>query len=84
MWRPCPRDLNEALQLMRQDKLVMDTLGEHVAQAFLRSKEAEWAEYNAHGFHLGERQIHYRILNPDEIYPEREEVMPSGKDHCSV
>ena len=43
-----PRDLNEALQLMRQDKLVMDTLGEHVAQAFLRCKEAEWAEYNAH------------------------------------
>lgn len=43
-----PRDLNEALYLMRQDKLVMDTLGEHVAQAFLRCKEAEWAEYNAH------------------------------------
>ena len=43
-----PRDLNEALELMRQDKLVMDTLGEHVAQAFLRSKQAEWEAYNAH------------------------------------
>ena len=26
----------------------MDTLGEHVAQAFLRSKQAEWEAYNAH------------------------------------
>ena len=43
-----PRDLNEALELMRQDKLGMDTLGEHVAQAFLRSKQAEWEAYNAH------------------------------------
>ena len=33
----------------------MDTLGEHVAQAFLRCKEAEWAEYNAHVSTGGER-----------------------------
>lgn len=43
-----PRDLNEALELMRRDQLVMDTLGEHVAQAYLRTKQAEWEEYNTH------------------------------------
>ena len=43
-----PGDLNEALELMQQDQLVMDTLGPHVGQAYLNSKEAEWEEYRAH------------------------------------
>jgi glutamine synthetase len=43
-----PTDLGQALELMQQDKLVMDTLGEHVANAFLTSKRAEWAAYQAH------------------------------------
>lgn len=43
-----PGDLNEALELMQQDKLVMDTLGPHVGQAYLDSKKAEWEEYRAH------------------------------------
>ena len=43
-----PGDLNEALELMQQDQLVMDTLGPHVGQAYLDSKKAEWEEYSAH------------------------------------
>ena len=43
-----PQDLNEALELMQKDKLVMDVLGEHVAEAFLHCKRAEWEEYRAH------------------------------------
>ena len=43
-----PGDLNEALELMQQDQLVMDTLGPHVGQAYLDSKKAEWEEYRAH------------------------------------
>lgn len=43
-----PGDLYEAVELMKQDKLIMDTLGEHVAQAYIDCKDKEWAEYRAH------------------------------------
>ncbi len=43
-----PSDLREALVLMQKDQLVMDTLGEHVGNAFLRVKQAEWEAYRAH------------------------------------
>ena len=43
-----PGDLNEALELMQQDSLVMDTLGPHVGLAYLDSKKAEWEAYRAH------------------------------------
>lgn len=43
-----PENLHEALELMQSDKLIMDTLGEHVAQAYIDCKEREWAEYCAH------------------------------------
>lgn len=43
-----PQDLNEAMALMEEDRLVMDTLGEHTAQAFLRCKRAEWESYRTH------------------------------------
>lgn len=43
-----PESLHEALELMQSDKLIMDTLGEHVAQAYIDCKEREWAEYCAH------------------------------------
>lgn len=43
-----PESLHEALELMQNDKLIMDTLGEHVAQAYIDCKEREWAEYCAH------------------------------------
>jgi len=40
-----PGSLEEALACMRQDKLVMDTLGPHVARQYIAGKEAEWDEY---------------------------------------
>ena len=43
-----PGDLYEAVELMKQDKLIMDTLGEHVAQAYIDCKDKEWAESRAH------------------------------------
>lgn len=43
-----PQDLNEAMALMEGDRLVMDTLGDHVSRAFLRCKRAEWEAYRTH------------------------------------
>lgn len=40
-----PGSLDEALVLMKKDKLVMSTLGEHVAGQFIAGKEREWEEY---------------------------------------
>ena len=40
-----PGSLDEALVLMKKDKLVMSTLGEHVASQFIAGKEREWEEY---------------------------------------
>ena len=40
-----PRTLEEALEAMKQDRLVMDVLGEHVASHYLAGKQREWEEY---------------------------------------
>ncbi|MBM6895770.1 type I glutamate--ammonia ligase [Pseudoflavonifractor capillosus] len=40
-----PGSLDEALVLMKKDKLIMSTLGEHVASQFIAGKEREWEEY---------------------------------------
>ena len=40
-----PRTLEEALEAMKQDQLVMDVLGEHVASHYLAGKQREWEEY---------------------------------------
>lgn len=40
-----PGSLDEALVLMKKDKLIMATLGEHVACQFIAGKEREWEEY---------------------------------------
>lgn len=40
-----PGSLEEALTAMKGDKLVMDTLGAHVASQYIAGKEAEWDEY---------------------------------------
>ena len=40
-----PGSLDEALVLMKKDKLIMSTLGEHVACQFIAGKEREWEEY---------------------------------------
>jgi glutamine synthetase len=40
-----PTDLKEALEEMERDPLVMNVLGEHVAQHYIRGKMKEWNEY---------------------------------------
>lgn len=40
-----PADLREAIDAMKQDQLVLDTLGEHAGTAYLEGKEREWDAY---------------------------------------
>ena len=40
-----PGSLEEAIAAMQGDKLVMDTLGEHVAKNYIEGKMKEWDEY---------------------------------------
>jgi glutamine synthetase len=42
-----PVSLNEAVDAMEQSKLLLETLGDHVFEWFLRNKRAEWAAYRA-------------------------------------
>ena len=40
-----PGSLEEALTAMKRDRLVMETLGQHVSSQYIAGKEAEWDEY---------------------------------------
>ncbi len=40
-----PADLKQAIDAMRQDELILSTLGEHASTAYLKGKEQEWDEY---------------------------------------
>lgn len=40
-----PGSLEEALNYLKKDKVIMATLGEHVATQYIAGKEAEWEEY---------------------------------------
>ena len=40
-----PRNLSEAIKEMRDDKLVCDTLGEHICEKYIEAKELEWIDY---------------------------------------
>jgi glutamine synthetase len=42
-----PRDLGEAIDLMKRSSFVKATLGEHAFQHFVAAKEQEWQEYIA-------------------------------------
>ena len=41
-----PASLEQALVFLADDKLIMDTLGEHVSSQYIAGKEAECLEYN--------------------------------------
>jgi len=41
-----PSSLKEAVDEMSRSKLLLDTLGEHVFEWFIRNKRAEWSGYN--------------------------------------
>jgi len=42
-----PISLNEAVDEMEQSKLLLETLGDHVFEWFLRNKRAEWTAYRS-------------------------------------
>jgi len=42
---PLPGSLKEAVEQMKQDALVMDALGGHIAEQYLKGKEKEWEAY---------------------------------------
>jgi glutamine synthetase len=42
---PLPTSLEQALQELERDQLVLDTLGQHVAEWFVEAKRREWSEY---------------------------------------
>ena len=44
---PLPETLKEALEAMQRDALVMDVLGSHVAEHYIRGKLKEWNEYQS-------------------------------------
>ncbi|MCR5118790.1 MAG: type I glutamate--ammonia ligase [Lachnospiraceae bacterium] len=41
-----PEDLNTAIDELLKDKLITETLGEHITAVFTRAKRNEWREYN--------------------------------------
>jgi glutamine synthetase len=40
-----PATLGEAIEELQKDELIMDALGPHIAEAFVRAKHEEWEEY---------------------------------------
>ncbi|HZW48809.1 MAG TPA: glutamine synthetase, partial [Bacillota bacterium] len=50
-----PGNLSLAIEALKQDALIRETLGEHVYQSFLNAKSQEWADYS--------QQVHEWELN---------------------
>ena len=46
--RSLPANLPEAVAAMQEDKLVCDTLGDHIVSQYMAGKEKEWDEYRTH------------------------------------
>jgi len=42
-----PGDINQAVDLLLEDEVIKDVLGEHVLEHFVRAKRIEWNEYKA-------------------------------------
>lgn len=40
-----PKDLNEAISFMQEDRMVREVLGEHITSKYLRAKKQEWEQY---------------------------------------
>ena len=43
-----PQSLSDALRVMERSELVLDTLGEHIFEWFLRNKRTVWRAYKSH------------------------------------
>ena len=42
------KELREALDELEKDQLILDVLGEHVAENYIEGKRKEWNEYRTH------------------------------------
>jgi glutamine synthetase len=42
-----PEDLNEAIHIAEQSKLIQECLGEHVFEKYIANKKIEWETYRA-------------------------------------
>ena len=42
-----PANLGQAIDALKEDQLIKDTLGPHVLESFLRAKEMEWRSYSS-------------------------------------
>ena len=40
-----PSDLNSALDALEKDRVILDSLGDHISRHYLQAKRMEWAEY---------------------------------------
>lgn len=40
-----PGNLNSALDALEEDEVILDALGDHVAEKFLQAKRQEWNDY---------------------------------------
>ena len=45
--RPLPQSLSDAIDVMERSELVVEALGEHIFEWFLRNKRAEWVDYKS-------------------------------------
>ncbi len=43
-----PADIYEAVEMLEGDKLICDTLGEHILTQYVEGKKREWDEYRTH------------------------------------
>jgi len=43
-----PRNLSEALDDLEKDKLIIETLGDHIFRHFVEAKREEWYDYIKH------------------------------------
>jgi glutamine synthetase len=43
-----PANLDEALFALEKDRVILDALGEHIAEQYLDAKRQEWADYISH------------------------------------
>lgn len=56
-----PRDLYEAVQELKKDSLVRETLGEHITAKYIDAKEAEWLQYRSQVTEWELEQYLYKI-----------------------
>ncbi|MEI2827525.1 MAG: hypothetical protein V9F04_14900 [Dermatophilaceae bacterium] len=57
-----PHNLEDALDALEADEVIRDALGEHIFEAFLAEKRAEWNDYRSDRAPVGARPLHGVVL----------------------